>query len=90
MCKWGTDRIVRLCRPTPVQRSMVTKVDACIAPLVQLLNDYGVETIASCCGHGKVDESSIIIDAKHISLRPLDNGSYRAHLVFPYEKSRGE
>lgn len=27
-------------------------VDACIAPLVQALNDGGLPTIASCCGHG--------------------------------------
>jgi len=27
-------------------------VDACIAPLVQMLNDFGVRTVGSCCGHG--------------------------------------
>lgn len=85
MCGWGTDTLVNLCKPTPVQGRTTIKVDSCLAPLVQMLNDYGIETIASCCGHGKVRESSIIIDAKHISLRPLDNGSYRAHLIMPYE-----
>lgn len=30
----------------------VIGVDACIAPLVKLLNDGGWRTIASCCGHG--------------------------------------
>jgi len=29
------------------------KVDACIAPLIQALNDAGIETVASCCGHGQ-------------------------------------
>jgi hypothetical protein len=26
--------------------------DPCIAPLVAALNDAGIPTIASCCGHG--------------------------------------
>jgi len=26
--------------------------DPCIAPLVAALNAYGIETVASCCGHG--------------------------------------
>ena len=28
-------------------------VDSCIAPIIQVLNDNGFPTIASCCGHGK-------------------------------------
>ena len=80
MCKWGTDRNVNLCVPTPI------KVDACIAPLVQMLNDYGVQTIASCCGHGKTEESRILLSAKSLKLLPLDDGSFRAHLVFPFKE----
>lgn len=53
MCKWGTDTEVTLCVPTPIQGRTIVKVDSCIALLVQALNDYGAETIASCCGHGK-------------------------------------
>jgi len=29
------------------------EVDGCLAPLVQSLNDKGVRTIGSCCGHGE-------------------------------------
>jgi len=29
------------------------RVDACIAGLIRSLNDYGIETLGSCCGHGK-------------------------------------
>lgn len=29
------------------------KIDACIAPIVKALNDGGVETVQSCCGHGR-------------------------------------
>lgn len=53
MCQWGTDTMVRLCVPMPVSGRTEIGVDACIAPLVQALNDAGIETIACCCGHGK-------------------------------------
>lgn len=36
-------------------------VDACLAPLIQMLNDYGIHTVGCCCGHGK-DQGSIIIE----------------------------
>ena len=28
-------------------------VDKCIADIIQALNDGGIKTVASCCGHGK-------------------------------------
>ena len=84
MCKWGTDTLVELCRPTPVQGRTSVKVDSCIAPLVQTLNDYGIRTTASCCGHGKVTHASIIIDARSVEILPREDGSMRVHLVMPY------
>lgn len=53
MCKWGTDKQIQLNRPRPVSGRVVIEVDACIAPLVQMLQDYGVVTTGCCCGHGK-------------------------------------
>ena len=53
MCKWGIDEEITLCEPTPIQKRIRVKVDSCIAPLVQMLNDYGIKTISSCCGHSK-------------------------------------
>jgi hypothetical protein len=55
MCKWGTDAIVRLAHPMPVSGRMEVAVDACMAPLVQILNDYGIHTMGCCCGHGHED-----------------------------------
>lgn len=52
MCKWGTNKDVRLNRPRPVSGRIVVAVDQCIAPLVQLLQDHGVRTACCCCGHG--------------------------------------
>jgi hypothetical protein len=37
----------------PVSRRMEIAVDACMAPLVQILNDYGIHTVGCCCGHGR-------------------------------------
>jgi hypothetical protein len=28
-------------------------IDYCIAPLIKVLNDGGISTVACCCGHGK-------------------------------------
>lgn len=53
MCRRGTDALVKLNRPRPVSGRAETLVDACIAPLVQALNDAGVETLGCCCGHGR-------------------------------------
>ena len=85
MCKWGTDRDVNLCVPTPIQKRSTVKVDACIAPLVQMLNSYGVQTTASCCGHGKISHSRILLDARSLEILPLEDGSLRVHLIFPYD-----
>lgn len=55
MCKWGTDAMVRLAHPMPVSGRTEIAVDACLAPLVQMLNNYGVRTIGCCCGHGQAE-----------------------------------
>ena len=88
MCQWGTDTLVDLCAPTPVQGRTIIKVDSCIAPLVQMLNDYGIKTTASCCGHGKVEHSGIILDGRNVRVLPRDDGSMRIHLVMPYKEEK--
>lgn len=34
--------------------------DYCVAPFVVALNAGGIRTLASCCGHGKIDMSIIV------------------------------
>lgn len=58
MCKWGTSTQLMVTIPahlshTGVERQDVKDIDSCIAPIVRALNDAGVITVASCCGHGK-------------------------------------
>jgi len=85
MCKWGTDREVVLMKPKPISGRKKIKVDACIAPLVQMLNDYGIETIACCCGHGKTAKSHIRISSQNIPLTQLGQ-DFSIHLQFPYRE----
>lgn len=38
--------------------------DPCIAPLVAILNQGGLKTVASCCGHGGNDASIALEDGR--------------------------
>jgi hypothetical protein len=58
MCKWGNDIAMEVVIPAHLSHSGAAYrreigIDACIAPIVRALNDGGVSTIQSCCGHGK-------------------------------------
>jgi len=45
------DRVLINLAHTTTKGHTIAGVDKCIAPLVQSLNDCGLQTIASCCGH---------------------------------------
>ena len=79
MCKYGTDKNIKV-----IHQNKIVKIDACIAPLVYLLNEYGIETIACCCHHGQVKISSIIISPKNTRICRVGD-SLRVHLEFPYQ-----
>ena len=58
MCKWGDDVIISLKIPADLSHTgevywKSTKVDACIANIVQALQDANIDMRGSCCGHGK-------------------------------------
>ena len=63
----------------------IVKVDSCIAPLVQMLNDYGIKTRYSCCGHGTLPNSGIFIDEENIKICEHPR---TIELVFPYPESK--
>lgn len=85
MCKWGIDKEVKLYKRKKHSRLLTMKVDVCLAPLIQILNDYGIETIASCCGHGKIKHSHIRIHPKNILLTEFGD-TFSVHLKFPYRE----
>jgi len=40
--------------------------DPCIAPLVRALNEGGLPTVASCCGHGKLPSRIALADGREV------------------------
>jgi hypothetical protein len=40
--------------------------DPCIAPLVKALNDAGIRTVASCCGHGTANGNIMLGDGREL------------------------
>lgn len=41
-------------------------IDACIKPVVDALNSAGLETVASCCGHGKAPTIISLKDGRQV------------------------
>lgn len=73
---------------TGKEREDMKKIDACLAPLVKMLNEYGIKTCACCCGHGKTKKSWVMIDSRNIQFGKIEhNGLMSVSLEFPY---RGE
>lgn len=59
-------------------------VDACLAPLVKVLNDNGIATKASCCGHGKRPGTIILMDGRELLIVPdYETGRYLDTLFPP-------
>ena len=64
MCQNRNSTKVKLCKPNLHSGKKEVYVDECIAPLIQMLNNYSVRTIGCCCGHGKW-ASSVFIENQH-------------------------
>lgn len=45
-------------------------IDSCIAPLVAALNQAGITTVASCCGHGKRPGNIALADGRELVIAP--------------------
>lgn len=76
MCKWGKHVVVKLTKSDYNDRS-VANIDSCIAPLVQALNDAGIKTVASCCGHGKGLSNIVLGDRRELFISPNYEASRR-------------
>lgn len=44
--------------------------DPCLEPLIRALNDGGVRTVASCCGHGKQPGNVALADGRELVIAP--------------------
>ena len=56
-------------------RGRVRGVDFCISHIVAALNASGIETLASCCGHGHVFGHVALEDGKELFVIPDFNTS---------------
>ena len=54
----------------PIASGIPRGVDACIAPLIRALNEAGIETIASCCGHGRRPGNICLRDGRELVILP--------------------
>lgn len=73
MCR-GTETILNVTIPahlshTGVERKAEKGIDSCIANIVKALNEGGVLTTGSCCGHGKKDGSILLADGRELVIR---------------------
>ena len=41
-------------------------IDPCIAPLINALNNGGIRTVASCCGHGRRPGNIALTDGREL------------------------
>ncbi|QED46883.1 hypothetical protein [Cytobacillus dafuensis] len=58
MCLYGTYKIIKVINPIQLHKNI--KVDACISDELQWLNDSGIVTLNSCCGHGNAGHPVVI------------------------------
>lgn len=78
MCKWGTDvEVENLLAFNGEWHRRTWKIDACIAPVVKALNDGDVDTVASCCGHGKGQGRIDLADGRILLIDAIPDGERR-------------
>jgi len=78
MCKFGEDVVLYV--PIPEKLSYTGKfrwdykgIDSCIAPIVKALNDAGIYTSQSCCGHGRYKGTIHLHDGRILEINENRN-----------------
>lgn len=92
MCKWGTDEIVEVTMQPfkpyhPTEWKKKCKIDKCIAPIVQVLEENGIRMLASCCGHGKCNGTILLLDFTEIVI-PIEFTSNKRGVKWVADKSQ--
>lgn len=67
---------------TGMDRRGTVGVDKCIVPLVKALNEAGLTTVASCCGHGKRYGNIALADGREILIMPDFDSARRIDKLF--------
>jgi hypothetical protein len=63
MCAWGDTTTVQI-------GDREVQVDNCLAAIVRALNEGGVATAMSCCGHGEGDGFIVLADGRILAVLP--------------------
>jgi len=63
--------------------------DPCLVPLIRALNDGGVRTIASCCGHGTVEGWIALADGRQLGIFATLNQFRKMQGLGPVEGGGG-
>ena len=73
--------------PIPIKRR-VEFIDPCIAHIVAALNAGGILTLASCCGHGKIDGNIILDGERVLIIKEYKEGMFvnKQYTDITYEK----
>lgn len=58
-------------------------IDPCIQQMVKALNDGGIETICSCCGHGNTIGSIVLKDRRELMIAPDFSTAREMEQYFP-------
>ena len=82
MCDRGTTLPVKLSTPD-YRGHPVADVDSCIAPIAQALNDAGIRTVASCCGHGIRPGIIMLSDGRELVIAPDYDTARKVEKAFP-------
>ena len=56
--------------PMPI-RGRTRFIDYCIADIVSALNAANIVTVASCCGHDKIDAEILLEDGREIWIKNI-------------------
>ena len=77
MCKQGKEKQIKL------TDGQYKSCDECIQPFVQLLNDNGFQTVASCCGHNKQPTRISLKDKREILIMNYNDAQMVCNLFIP-------
>jgi hypothetical protein len=77
MCTWNDTVDVKVPIPAGLShtgefRWDTKPVDRCMAPLVEALNDAGIYTSSSCCGHGQYQGNILLHDGRSLILNTVE------------------
>ena len=76
MCKWGNT-------VTYLRKGMSVDIDECVAPIVNALWRIGIDTVASCCGHGKQMGNIALKDGREVLIAPDYETGRKVDKLFP-------